>query len=228
MRKLSFVVIILGICLFLFPKGRELYYDFEQRLLMAQLEEEASPGLEGQNKQLLESGFAKLNQILNLSGDAEEASRPTSNNNTNLPNQAVGMILIDKINVKLPILEGATKQNMKYAAAHLSETAPLGGNGNAAIAAHRAHTQGRLFNRLNELEIGDRVELRLKDQTDQVYEVYNITIVEPTEVSVLEGDARERIITLITCDPLINPTHRLIVKAKLVSEKKPKPNVVLN
>ncbi|MNJ78497.1 Sortase family protein [compost metagenome] len=47
------------------------------------------------------------------------------------------------------------------------------------------------------------------------YKVYNIIIVEPTDLSVLDKNDEDAIITLITCDPMINPTHRLIVQAKL-------------
>ncbi|MNN67995.1 Sortase family protein [compost metagenome] len=103
---------------------------------------------------------------------------------------------------------------MKHAAAHMKETAPLGEVGNAAIAAHRSRTTGRLFNRLNEVKIGDTISIKTSTEEYQ-YEVYDISIVEPTDVSVLNGDNTSKILTLITCDPLVNPTHRLIIHAKM-------------
>lgn len=126
-----------------------------------------------------------------------------------------GIITIDKIDLKLPILEGATKANMKHAAAHMKETAPIGEIGNAAIAAHRSRTAGRLFNRLNEVKVGDTISVKTSDQ-EYEYEVYDISIVEPTDVSVLNGNKQDKILTLITCDPLVNPTHRLIIHAKII------------
>ncbi|WHX51213.1 hypothetical protein QNH46_11470 [Paenibacillus woosongensis] len=39
--------------------------------------------------------------------------------------EGLGTILIDVIDLKLPILEGATKQNLQHVAAHMTETAPL-------------------------------------------------------------------------------------------------------
>jgi len=128
--------------------------------------------------------------------------------------KVIALIEIDKINLKLPVLEGATKANMKHAAAHMKETTDLGDIGNAAIAAHRARTKGRLFNRLNEVAIGDVISVKTSDQVYD-YEVYDISIVDPTDVSVLNGNNKDRILTLITCDPLVDPTHRLIVHAKL-------------
>lgn len=117
--------------------------------------------------------------------------------------------------MELPVLEGATKTNMRYAAAHMKETTDLGEEGNAAIAAHRSHTKGRLFNRLNEVEVGDEILIEVKEGS-YVYTVDKISVVKPTDVSVLDvEDPEERVLTLITCDPLINPTHRLIVRAKM-------------
>lgn len=112
-------------------------------------------------------------------------------------------------------MEGATKANMKHAAAHMKETAPIGEIGNAAIAAHRSRTAGRLFNRLNEVKVGDTISVKTSDQ-EYEYEVYDISIVEPTDVSVLNGNKQDKILTLITCDPLVNPTHRLIIHAKII------------
>ena len=51
------------------------------------------------------------------------------------------------------------------------------------------------------------------------YEVFNIFIVEPSDVSVLKKSKTESILTLITCHPLYTATHRLIVQAKLLPEE---------
>ncbi len=138
-----------------------------------------------------------------IAAPAPEASAP-----------AIAVIEIDKIKVKLPVLEGATQENMKYAAAHMKETAAIGEIGNAAIAAHRARKKGRLFNRLGELEAGDQIRVRT-DEEELLYTVFRVSIVEPTDISVLGSNDQDRILTLITCDPVVNPTHRLIVHAKL-------------
>jgi sortase A len=96
----------------------------------------------------------------------------------------------------------------------MPETGTLGQAGNAAIAAHRARTSGRLFNRLNELKIGDKIVVNARGN-QYVYSVYSLKVVDPTDVSVLKSFKKQKLLTLITCDPLVNPTHRLIVQAKL-------------
>lgn len=127
----------------------------------------------------------------------------------------VGQLLIPKINVKLPIMNGATLANMKIGAGWMKETTPIGQNGNAAIAAHRSQTKGRFFNRLDEMAIGDEVKI-IAEGKEYTYTVFNIVVVEPTDVSVLKGKRSEQIITLITCTPIKVATHRLIVQARLV------------
>jgi sortase A len=123
-------------------------------------------------------------------------------------------IKIDKIKLKLPVLEGATQKNMKSAAAHLKETTAIGQVGNAAIAGHRMRSKGKLFNRLGELEVGDKIVVDTKEKS-YTYTVYKVSIVKPTDVSVLNYNNKDKLLTLITCDPIVNPTHRLIIHAKM-------------
>lgn len=225
MKKLSYLFILAGLFLLFVPKLIQYYEDQDQQHLLEQFEQGQADSTSVQMENPLRTGIERLNQLFEDNEEDQDDLLADDNHesldvNSPLGDEAIGLIIIPKINVKLPILEGATKQNMKHAAAHLSETAPLGSRGNAAIAAHRAHTKGRLFNRLNEVEKGDSIEIVLKEQRLK-YKVYSISIVEPTDVSVLEGNHKDEEITLITCDPLINPTHRLIVKARAVGLSDP-------
>ncbi|GIO57704.1 class D sortase [Paenibacillus cineris] len=127
-----------------------------------------------------------------------------------------GMLVIEKIDLKLPILHGATKKNMKTSLASIEHTGIAGQIGNYAVAGHRSRTYGRNFNRLDELQPGDTVRV---DTGSEIFE-YTVTdklVVKPEEVWVLEANGRDREITLVTCDPLVNPTHRLIIKGKMKS-----------
>ena len=136
-----------------------------------------------------------------------------------------GIIYIEKIDLELPILTGATKENMKISVASI-EGKP-GQPGNYSIAGHRSHTYGRNFNRLDEVEKGDTIII---DDGIEKYK-YKITekiYVKPDEVWVLKGNDTDKEITLVTCHPMINPTHRLIVKGELerksTVDNKPKLN----
>ncbi|WP_256757225.1 class D sortase [Cohnella sp. WQ 127256] len=212
MKRLSLILITAGAILMLFPIAREYYYDWEQQQLLNEMEDSSLPINNELTNKHVATEYEQLSSIFN--GSAEESS-PDQTSITDMNDKAIAVITIDKIDLKLAVLEGATLKNMKVGAAHMTETAPLGEIGNAAIAAHRARTKGRQFNRLNEMEVGDDISIRTKDST-LIYTVDKISVVKPTDLSVLEGNNKDAILTLITCEPLVNPTHRLIVHAKMV------------
>ncbi|MDT9722999.1 class D sortase [Paenibacillus sp. ClWae2A] len=203
MKKFSILLVLLGILIISFPFLRETYYDWKQTRVMNDLEQ-------------LQNGLSKLNHSFEQGIQDAASAEPTTDSTDTVQDASsdtLGILSIDKIDVRLPILEGATEANMKVAATHLVETTRIGNKGNAAIAAHRAHKKGRLFNRLGELQIGDSMQVTLADRTIIQYKVDQISVVEPNDLSVLEDPGLGQVLTLITCDPLVNPTHRLIVRA---------------
>ncbi|WP_340006618.1 class D sortase [Paenibacillus sp. FSL K6-0276] len=215
MRKFSYVLILAGILIMLYPKANEWYNDWQQEKLLESAELSTSDSTPLPD---LKSRYAEVTQllaeesVLDAQAQPQETEKPEPE--IEVGGKVIALIEIDKIDLKLPVLEGATKANMKHAAAHMKETTPIGEIGNAAIAAHRARTTGRLFNRLNEVVIGDTITVKTSDQVYN-YEVYDISVVDPSDISVLDGNNKDKILTLITCDPLVDPTHRLIVHAKL-------------
>lgn len=213
MRKLSYILIAVGLLVLAYPKANEWYAEWQQDKLMAEWESnyEESPEVPAQQQ------FGQLTSLFNEGNVELEEEVPVTTvavEPTSSPVEPIGTILIDRIGVKLPILEGATQKNMKYGAAHLKETAAFGEVGNTAIAAHRAKTKGRLFNRLGEVKVGDEITIVERDK-EYTYTVYKTLIVEPTDVSVLNYNHEDKLLTLITCDPIVNPTHRLIIHAKM-------------
>ncbi|RRJ65262.1 class D sortase [Paenibacillus oralis] len=215
MRKLSYLLILLGIAVIAAPMLMEWQADREQQRLLAEVEQARAQRDAAEMNRELAAGLERVSHLLEEESSAADSAPAASSQLMTVDGKTpVATIEIAAIDVKLPVLAGATKANMKHAAAHMTETVPLGAEGNAAIAAHRARTKGRLFNRLNEVEIGDKIVVSTESER-YTYEVYKISVVEPTEVSVLKPNGKDKILTLITCDPLINPTHRLIVQAKM-------------
>ncbi|MCT4544167.1 MAG: class D sortase [Vallitalea sp.] len=124
--------------------------------------------------------------------------------------KAVAVIKIDKIDVNLPIANGIDLETLKYSIGYMPGSGKFGEIGNAVLAGHRSHTYGVFFNRLNELENDDKIIITIKDK-EYVYTVYEKKIVEPDDISVMKGSSKYKVITLITCDPVIGATHRLII-----------------
>lgn len=126
----------------------------------------------------------------------------------------IGVIRIPAIDLEYPIIEGTGDAQLAKGIGHISYTDSLGQYGNTGLAGHRAHRFGRLFNRLDELENDDIIQIISGDYSYE-YVVYEKIIVEPSDISVLNRNGDFRVLTLVTCDPMINPTHRLIIHAYL-------------
>ena len=107
----------------------------------------------------------------------------------------IGLVEIPKIDCVQVLIEGSDGYSLLYGVGHVIGTAFPGEAGNVAIAGHRNGTFGTYFSRI-----------------DKVTETF---IVEPTDVSVLEGNRNQHIMTLISCHPRGKMTHRIIVRAKL-------------
>lgn len=125
----------------------------------------------------------------------------------------MGYITIPKISVELPIYHGTDEGVLQVAAGHLEGSSlPVGGAGtHAVISAHRGLPSAKLFTNLDALKEGDTFTIKILDRT-LTYQVDQIRIVEPddlSELSVVEG---QDYVTLLTCTPYGINTHRLLVR----------------
>ncbi|WP_410769347.1 sortase [Fontibacillus sp. BL9] len=217
MRKWwSYLLIFAGLVVLIAPGWQEWQADREESRLLREANNGLAAVIAESTSLEIDDGYAEVSRLLEEETASGEEVPVLPVEESGDEDAAIATIEVDAIDLKLPVLEGATKANMKHAAVHMTETTKLGNAGNAVIAAHRARTDGRLFNRLNEVEIDDKITIRTKSG-DYIYKVYKKFIVEPTDVSVLDGNGSDRILTLITCHPLNKSTHRLIVQAKLES-----------
>jgi len=229
MRKLSYGLMLLGLLIIAAPRWMEWRADLEQSRLLQEAERlvaETEPAVDADAI----AGYQRLSQVLEqTSADDPAAEGEAAASSQAAPAADAGPLPLQPAETAPPVQEAAAVAKeakkpiatieipaigVKSAAAHMTETAPLGQIGNAAIAAHRARTKGRLFNRLDEVKVGDEIVIRTAGDR-YVYNVYRVVIVEPTDVSVLNKNGDDRILTLISCDPVVNATHRLIVQAKL-------------
>lgn len=155
--------------------------------------------------------LAQIPQISESTIDAApvsaEVSQPVS-----LEINGIGILTIDKIDLRLPVSDGVSEAQLKVGPGHVPETAAIGAIGNAVIAGHRSYTYGHDFNRLGEMAVGDIIGYQSKDGTVMRFEVFEITEIEPDDQSAFIQPEDESIITLYTCTPIRTATHRLLVK----------------
>lgn len=129
-----------------------------------------------------------------------------------------GILKIEEISLKLPILKGSTKNNLNFSIASIDGTGKPWTKGNYAIAGHRSHAFGRNFNRLDELNIGDYIKVIDLQNNHYTYKVTQKFIVNAEDIWVLNNKETKKEITLVTCHPLYekNPPTRLIVKGEMI------------
>jgi len=189
MRKaLSIVLILAGLVIISYPLMEQLYAWYWQQKLLAEWE---APDLKPLEIEVME----------------EEEKAPLTPQG-----EVVGVLKIEAIDLNLPIIKGLNHTNLKIGVALLADTAMLEEEGNSVIAGHRGHSRGRLLNRLDEVNVNDRVMV-VTEEKEIPYRVFNKVIVEPQQTDLL-APTKEKVLTIVTCEPVRNPTHRLIVQAK--------------
>jgi sortase A len=122
-------------------------------------------------------------------------------------------ILISKVAIDWPIVEGDSWEELKGAVGHHVRSANPGERGNMVLSGHD-DVFGEVFKDLDQLENGDLVQVFAGGHAFR-YEVRAKRVVPPSELSVLDP-TREPVVTLITCTPYRVDSMRLVVIAQLV------------
>lgn len=139
---------------------------------------------------------------------------------------AIASIRIDKIGVNSIVVTGTDKGSLQKGPGHYPKTPLPGQFGNSAIAGHRT-TYGAPFNRLDELDIGDKIVIKTLTNTFTYKVSKKPFAVKPSDVSVIDptkdptdptGEKLLATLTLTTCHPKFSAAQRLIVKADLVAD----------
>ena len=128
------------------------------------------------------------------------------------PGDPMGRIVMPAIDVSEVFVEGTGAGELRTGPGHYPETPLPGERGTVAIAGHRT-TYGAPFRRIDKLERGDRIELRMP-YGRFVYRVERTRIVPPTETSVIARVDHDRLV-LSACHPLYSAAKRIIVFARL-------------
>lgn len=112
--------------------------------------------------------------------------------------EVIGIIEIEALDIRYPVLEGTGNSQIKYAIGHMPETAGLGEKGNCVLCGHNGSRNGIFFTNLNKLLAGDTVKITDKNGEIHMYEVTDTYIIEPYDNTV-KNQSDEEILTLLTC-----------------------------
>jgi len=125
----------------------------------------------------------------------------------------MGYVRIPKIDVKLPIYHGTSKETLKKGVGHLQNTSlPIGGTDtHAVLSSHTGFPAATLFTDLVKMEEGDLFFLEILDEI-LAYRVDQVKVVEPSDTSDLYIVQEQDYVTLVTCTPYGVNSHRLLVR----------------
>lgn len=172
------------------------------------------------NKQL-----AQLNEPL-----VEHNRLPDYNSILNVGGTGMmGYITVPKISQELPVYHGTSDGVLSVAVGHLQGTSlPVGGeNTHCVVSAHRGLPTAVLFTHLDRMEIGDIFYFTILDRTI-TYEVDQIRIVEPDDVSLIQIKDGKDYCTLLTCTPYGINTQRLLVRGHQIDASQTRNLYVAN
>ena len=133
----------------------------------------------------------------------------------------MGYVTIPRIKVKLPIYHGTSDGVLQIAAGHLAGTSlPVGGaTTHTVVSGHTGLPSARLLTGLDELQKGDTFAFHVLDET-YTYQVDQISVVLPSEISKLNIESGADYATLITCTPYGVNSHRLLVRGHRIPNPK--------
>lgn len=132
----------------------------------------------------------------------------------------MGYIEIPTVNISLPVYHGTEDAVLQIAVGHLEwSSLPVGGEStHCVLSGHRGLPSAKLFTNLDKLVAGDKFIMRVLDEV-LTYEVDQILIVEPTDVSTLMIEAGKDLCTLVTCTPYGINSHRLLVRGHRIENQ---------
>lgn len=132
--------------------------------------------------------------------------------------EVMAYIDIPSIRVTLPIYHGVGERALQVGVGHIpGSSLPVGGpSTHCVLSGHRGLPSAKLFTSLDKLVEGDVFMIYVLDET-LAYEVDQILIVEPEQMSSLVIEEGQDYCTLVTCTPYGINTHRLLVRGHRIA-----------
>lgn len=220
MTLLIVVVFVAGLSFLLYPTVSNLWNQAHQSRAIATYTEQVEKLDDSSNKEMLKAA-RKYNKELLKKADHWKLSKKDKKKYESLLDVSgtgiMGYIEVPKIDCSLPIYHGTDEGALQIAIGHLEGSSlPVGGkSSHCVLSGHRGLPSARLFTDLDQMEEGDTFILNILGNK-LAYEVDQIKVVLPEEMSDLEIQEGKDLCTLVTCTPYGINTHRLLVRGHRV------------
>ena len=220
------LIFLVGLGFISYPTVSNLWNQAHQSRAIATYSKQVEKLDDSENKKMLKAA-RKYNKSLLKKSDHWKLSKKDKKKYESLLDVSgtgiMGYIEVPKIDCSLPIYHGTDEGALQIAIGHLEGSSlPVGGkNTHCVLSGHRGLPSARLFTDLDQMEEGDIFILNILGRK-LAYEVDQIRVVLPEEMSDLEVIEGKDLCTLVTCTPYGINTHRLLVRGhrtKYVEEK---------
>lgn len=221
---ISAIFMIGAICLIAYPTFSDWWNRMHQSYAVASYVEQTED-LSGEEKQHMLDAAHAYNEALAANGDRwylTDEQKQTYENTLDITGTGImGYVTIPRIKVKLPVYHGTSEGVLQIAAGHLAGTSlPVGGETtHAVISGHTGLPSAKLLTGLDELQKGDTFAFHVLDET-YTYQVDQISVVLPSDISKLNIESGKDCATLITCTPYGVNSHRLLVRGHRIPNPK--------
>jgi LPXTG-site transpeptidase (sortase) family protein len=134
----------------------------------------------------------------------------------NIP--AENTLYIPALDIRQPIHEGQGLETVDKGIWRRPQTSTPDQGSNTVLVGHRfVYQSAGVFYHLDKLKMGDKITVYWQEKKYE-YEVSSLRETSPYDKDV-EAPSSEPTLTLYTCTPLLTAENRLIIKAKLISQK---------
>ena len=210
------LIFLVGLGFISYPTVSNLWNQAHQSRAIATYSKQVEKLDDSENKKMLKAA-RKYNKSLLKKSDHWKLSKKDKKKYESLLDISgtgiMGYIEVPKIDCSLPIYHGTDEGALQIAIGHLEGSSlPVGGKStHCVLSGHRGLPSARLFTDLDQMEEGDIFILNILGRK-LAYEVDQIRVVLPEEMSDLEIEEGEDLCTLVTCTPYGINTHRLLVR----------------
>lgn len=217
---LLLVGFLIGLGFLLYPTASDYYNSLHQSRAVADYSAQVSNLKEDEYQELLQQANLynqKLAQRSTMSFVLSEQENEEYQALLNVT-QVMSYIEIPSIRCVLPVYHGTSDAVLEAGVGHIAGSSlPVGGEStHCVLSGHRGLPSAKLFSDLDKLIEGDIFVLKTLNET-LTYEVDQIRIVEPEDVSELGIVPGKDYCTLVTCTPYGINTHRLLVRGHRIA-----------
>ncbi len=212
-------IFLLGFGLLAYPSVSDYWNSFHQSEAIMKYSDSVSKMSDDEYEDILKSAKEYNQSLTSMNWHMSDEDDAKYNAELNFNHDgSMGYIDIPKIDVKLTIYHGTDESVLQKSIGHLAGTSlPVGGVGtHSVLSGHRGLPSAKLFSDLDKLHVGDTFTVHILNET-LTYEVDQIRVVDPTDLSDLTIDPNQDYVTLVTCTPYGVNTHRLLVRGHRIA-----------